>query len=763
MLRFFLVSIYAACFVRADDLETVRLNALTLFGWPSPSSLPSVVAEAASFQKTLNSTTFRWPDIDYHDPSDRANWRSFVHVGRVVTLVQALTTPGSSVFEDAALTIAAHGALGAWIFAEKPFVNDNWWYGWIGEPLSLGQCFLLLGVNRTSLAEQTALSSFSYNAAYWINSYGGGANLVWMIQAELYRGLATRNLTAVSQGFNTMWADVTVKSPSINGQGIMPDGAYHFHGQQPLNYAYGADWLSDILLFHTAANGTSFDLPFAAVDLLATFIAEGNAHMSFGGTYFDYSLTGRGIDRPGSSFKIPFATAPMRSIAKATTLPAIAGAIEAWCDLIDGVSEAPPLVGARYYWTSDFFTIHRPTWGASLKAHGNNTHWSVVGGECDNGENMKGEHEGAGVLSVYNISAGGSEYVTRAGDNNAIFPLWDWSGMNGITVDHAAPLEKCAAGDVWPVINTNFVGATCDGLYGVFAMDTATHSLTARRSWFFFDNIILALAQSITDASQTSNPRTALASRLLAQPVGDSLREVVIQFANGSTVALPDGAYTYGVKEIDWFASGGNGYIPAAVVSSVTPASFGISVGTVDGDWSSIGAFNGTSQNRVLASWLDHGSNGVVNESYAYAIFPSAVASEMPALAASLGGVDRSCITNGLGVQGATDTATNVTMAVFWEATGGVYGPCASNGGLSVSVTTPAILLIREEGGAMAVSVSSPTLSAPSVAYITIGGRGILTGDGCSPAPGGGDATLFSITYPIGIDNTGKTVTIVCS
>jgi hypothetical protein len=29
-----------------------------------------------------------------------------------------------------------------------------------------------------------------------------------MIQAELYRGLATRNVTAIAQGFSTMWAGV---------------------------------------------------------------------------------------------------------------------------------------------------------------------------------------------------------------------------------------------------------------------------------------------------------------------------------------------------------------------------------------------------------------------------------------------------------------------------------------------------------------------------------------------------------------------------
>lgn len=139
----------------------------------------------------------------------------------------------------------------------------------------------MLGVNRTSAAEQAALTQTSFGAAWWLNQWGGGANLVWMIQAQLLRGLASHNTTAVRQGFDVMWADVTVKSPSRNGQGIMPDGAYHFHGQQPLNFAYGADWLQDMLLFHACANGTAYDLSGAQVDILARFMAEGNAHMSF--------------------------------------------------------------------------------------------------------------------------------------------------------------------------------------------------------------------------------------------------------------------------------------------------------------------------------------------------------------------------------------------------------------------------------------------------------------------------------------------------
>ena len=540
-MRLLFLSLLCLHAARADDIDKIRQASLALFCYPAASALPQVAAAAEGFARSLNASGF-WPDVDYNDPHDRADWKTITHLSRALTMVQAIATPGSPAYENAALSTSAHLALDVWLVHR--WVNDNWWYKWIGVPLISGQIFLLLSSLPTqSLTpfEQAALTNISYDAAWWVNPWGGGANVVWMIQANLYRGLATRNVTAIAQGFSTMWADVTVKSPVSNGQGIMPDGSYHFHGQQPLNFAYGADWLLDILSFHAAANGTAYDLPPASVDVLAEFMANGNAHMSWG-PYWDYSLTGRGIDRPGSSYSVPFPPAGVRSIAAATSSPALRAALLAWADDYSGAPGAAPLVGARYFWTSDFATVHRRTWGASLKAHGDNGLWAVVGGECDNGENVKGEHEGDGVLSVYaDLARPGAEYVTKAGDPNAVFPLWDWQGLNGITVEADVPLAPCGSGDVWPTINTHFVGAACDGLYLAFAMDTATHRLTAARSWLFFDGVILALAANISNPSP-ARVQTALASRLLpAAPAAGAA--AVLGFANGSSVTLADGNY----------------------------------------------------------------------------------------------------------------------------------------------------------------------------------------------------------------------------
>jgi hypothetical protein len=110
-----------------DDMETVRLAALRLFAWPASSSLPALASQSRSLAASLNASGF-WPDIDYNDPADRADWRTINHLSRVNLMVQALATPGSPVFEDAALGASAHRALATWTtnWLSGRFHNENW-------------------------------------------------------------------------------------------------------------------------------------------------------------------------------------------------------------------------------------------------------------------------------------------------------------------------------------------------------------------------------------------------------------------------------------------------------------------------------------------------------------------------------------------------------------------------------------------------------------------------------------------------------------
>ena len=370
-----------------DDMETVRLRVLSLLLWPPVSSLPATVSAAVAAADKLNSTCY-WPDVDYHDQT-RANWLTYVHLERVFTITQAYATPGSTAFENATLGTALHCSLDVWL--KRHWTNPNWWYQWIGVEIDLQGIYLMLGQNRTTTAEQAALIERSYDSAWWVNPWGGGANLVWMIRVELMRGLASGNVTAVSQAFNASWADVTIKSPTENGQGIMPDHSYHFHGQQMMSYSYGAEWASDVMMFSQASAGTAFALPPPRAAILCDFMAFGDAALALGlhGEKYDWACEGRGVDRPGYTFTVPFGTAALAALSGQCTDPAAATAINAWIARLQHDAQASPATLSSYFYTSDWASHSRPTWAATVKTFGNNSRYAIVPGECDNSEDTQ--------------------------------------------------------------------------------------------------------------------------------------------------------------------------------------------------------------------------------------------------------------------------------------------------------------------------------------------------------------------------------------
>jgi chondroitin AC lyase len=241
----------------------------------------------------------------------------------------------------------------------------------------------MLGTNRTSAQEQAWLTTESYDAAWWVNDYAGGANLIDMLQVEIVRGLATSNASAVEEGFATMWGNVHGGDASANWQGVVADQSFHFHGEQLLTAAYGAVWLNSVLQFYVVAAGTAYALPQAGVAVLAQYVAVGMGHVTFG-RRFDYGATGRGIDRPGTTFAWGVDTDTLRALAAEPGAAPWAGELAAFADRLDGVGA--PLVGNYHFWNTDFHSHHRSNWGATVKMHSNHSAagYAVVSNECDN-------------------------------------------------------------------------------------------------------------------------------------------------------------------------------------------------------------------------------------------------------------------------------------------------------------------------------------------------------------------------------------------
>ena len=344
---------------RGDDFSTVRDRTRALF----VASGAATAAAARSHLAALNATCF-WPDIDYFDRG-RAIWAPSAHITRVQTMVQALASWGSPLFDEPALAQGAHCALGVWLNRKPRFSSLNWWWAWIGEELTLQPTYLLLGANRTTAAERASFYEFSLSSAWWENDWGGGDNLSDMLRVQLYRGLASGNVSAVAQSFNVTYATVAVVSAVKGEEGIVPDMSYHFHGEQILSSAYGAGWVSTLLAAYSLAQGTIFSLPQPAVAVFARFLVEGDAALTFGRRW-DWLTQGRGIDRPGTAFSWGFNTSALEALAGEPGAAPWAAALAQFARALGG--GGPAATGTRVFWLSDFVAHKRPTWGAAFKA-----------------------------------------------------------------------------------------------------------------------------------------------------------------------------------------------------------------------------------------------------------------------------------------------------------------------------------------------------------------------------------------------------------
>ncbi|CAF1367704.1 unnamed protein product [Adineta ricciae] len=594
----------------SDDLSIVRENVRKIMLWPSPEQLPDILAQAKANLSTLDFDTCQWPDLNYTTRGPE-NWDPVLHMFRIATMTAAYTVPGGF-SNDTKLSLGIHCALKVWI--EQDWQNPNWWWNYIQDPLIATGIMMMLGVERMTTYEIDAIVKMSYRANWWIKDWEGGANLVWELQIQLYRGLATSNYSAVSQAFELMWN--TVQIQNLTTMGIQTDWSYHFHGSQLLPAAYGDAWATNILHFHMATRGTQYALSKDRLEVFGRFLTRGDAWFTMGSVWV-WSLIGRIIDRGVHAwYSHLFPSDQLRELAMDMTDNTSAIALCEYAGRLEHNHRTVPLVGNRHFYTSDFQVHRRVNWTVALKMHSAR----VIATECDNYENLKGEHIGDGTLNLYTRDAqygGGEEYEN-------IFALLDWQAINGITVEADTPLVHCDRGKV-PMLNTTFVGGVSDDMYGAALMDTATRNLTAKRSWHFYDTYIVALANGIQD-NTTALLQTALVSRLL--PAADTLAgTLTVQWSNGTRMVLPDGIYTFSYDQprILWFHADGTAWTVLEEYQTLM-----IDCRNKTGNVDQIGPWDFQMTSRILTAVIIHGRGPTIEPfSYKYMITPNITVEEM--------------------------------------------------------------------------------------------------------------------------------------
>jgi chondroitin AC lyase len=590
-----------------DDIAIIRQRVLETSIWPSPENIQTTVWTAMGYSRRLNSSCY-WIDMDYYDQS-MALWKTIGHMVRVTTMLQAVTVNGSSLKNDPNMTALARCALNVWLVND--WQNPNWWYNQIEVPLLATSQLLMLGDNVTSF-EVEKIKEISYRAAWWLHRPTDvGANLIWMIQSQLYRSLATDNTTGINQGFSKMWEDIAV-SP-LGGEGVQYDWSYHFHGLQLLSGAYGLVWAQNILLFLQCSISTKYQPNDEALSVFINFLTKGDAWMIMTNQW-DWHTVGRAVSNPGNAFANGFTTSYIRTIAQFAKSNETKVELTNFANRLDNQPNATPLIGNKHFYVSDYQIHRRKNWVFTIKMQ--SVRSPTV--ECILGQNLKDEHGVQGVLNLYRT--GFNDYLD-------LFPILDWQAINGITVEHDIPLERCN-GISFDSRSFPFVGGVSDGQYGLAMMNTASHNLTAKRSWHFYDDAVIALATNLTLKTSTT-AWTTLASRLL--PTG----QITIGFFNSTFVTLTDGNYSFSyiqnkTSNVQWIHIGESniGYL---LQLQQKYDSVGVQVGVRSGNYDTIGVFTQNVTARMVTLYINHGRGPYILD-YNYMILPNVTLESMPSL-----------------------------------------------------------------------------------------------------------------------------------
>ena len=740
-MRYILLLFYAFTGVQSleDDTDIVRRRVLESMVWPTKGKIPNIVAQALVYARTLNDSCF-WPDINYAD-QNIVEWDTARHMSRVNVMLQALTVDGSSVQNDTKLAAAVHCALNVWLVHD--WHNPNWWFNEINIPLLATGHLLMLGGNATPL-EIEKIKDISFRAAWWLHRpQDVGANLVNMLQTQLYRSLATDNQTGIEEGFARMWQDMVVVH--VGSQGIQNDGAYHFHGQQLLSGSYGVVWARSIFPFLICSNGTRYETNVEQLLVLAEFLTQGDAWMIIGNEW-DWNVVGRSISRPSDGIAVGIESAWMRFLAQIVDAPEIRTELLNFADRLENRPNASQLLGNKHFYTSDYQVHRRGNWTSALKMQSIRTQAS----ECTNGENIKDEHGGQGVLNVYN---------TNANNYHSIFPLLDWQALNGITVEHDIALEPCRDSQ-FAAIKLPFVGGVSDGQYGLAMMDTASHNLTAQRSWHFYDDAIIALATDLT-LTRPTTAWTTLASRTLPSS------QVTVAFFNATVVTLSDGLYSFPYTEnpasrVQWIHVGETNIAYLLQGSQESYRSLGIDLRNRTGNYDTIGVSNVSVTGRVLTIWIDHGV-GPSSSSYRYLILPHISLAAMPGVIEQYEDEHVfSCISTAHLFHGTTWPRLKRASFVLWENITTIFSCESPLFQINVQLAEAGVYLFSETATDFTVAVSHPTRTNGSITVIV---DRVGYGDGCNQSSNVNTVmkvTEVIVMLPASAQLLGSSVDVTC-
>ena len=602
------------------------------------------------------------------------------------TLTSAYATKGSELQDNPELLKDIIKALD-WMIENRFNGNhyNNWWDWQIGAPqllnditavlyeyLSAEQIVKYMNSIKTYVPRPTHY--YGVGGATW-SVEATGANLVDLTKVAAVQGIISKEKARVIAGRDHFPLIETKKSGT--GNGLYTDGSFVDHSNIPYTGTYGVVLLGSMVDMIYLLDNSSFTLNEEDLNNIYGMILDAFQPVIYRGLMMDM-VNGRAISR-GDVQDIGHGVGAMERIiqymefAPKEYKSKFESMVKYWItsndsvNLIERFSRIPVITMANEIMNDssiqprgelighyNFANMDRVVHRRSGYVFGISMYSDRIGAYEGNmnGENTKGFYTGSGMTYLYN-----NDLQQYSGD---FWPTVDSYRLPGTTVDATKQLPT-GAGTGKTSLQSWVGGSTLEGLYGTNGMflDQSIYGMTlkGKKSWFMFDNEIIALGSDI----QSSDGRpieTIVENRKLLDSGNNAL--YVDHQKMSSNLGL-----TEEKDSVKWAHLNGNvkGSDIGYYFPDTTDVNFQREART--GSWKEINT-TGSEQlitRNYMKMSINHGVNPS-NGSYSYVLLPNKSKEETAKYSEN---PDIKILANNEKVQAVKEQKLNIMGVNFWE------------------------------------------------------------------------------------------------
>jgi len=517
-----LILLFTILNVNASDITTIynRMYVEYLAN-PSPANVSTVL------NKMNEDGSFQGIDYKTKESTPRN------HPIMLATLASAYKNPENKYYQNAELKSKYLLSLKFWI--DTNHQSWNWFHRTIAYPKELCKSVILM---RDEIKADKELFDKTIKYLRWSYentkpNFMTGANGADIVMGSMAASVITENHQQMLEYKNKMTELVTIQA----NEGILDDYMYAQHcqyGRQLYLTNYGKEYLNSLFYYFEFCDKTEYSTP--GLSLIEDFFIKGVQWVFFSKQY-DPNQAGRYDNSDISYGKFVNLSDRLQklNVTKKEELKKVNNRIKG----------ENSLSGNRMFWRFDYMINRRTNYMVSTRMSSTRT----VGSEAGNGDGNFNYYSGNGTNYIF---VSGKEY------NGKFFKKFNNRQFPGITAeqdDAVLPVPK------WGLDGGNgnaFAGGVSDSTYGACGMILQRRGVTARKSWFYFDDEFVCLGAGIRQTEGKAN---------VYSTINQCNADGKVQYSeNGVSKTLKDKAT---IKSANWILHGKVGYFNLNPVSNL--------------------------------------------------------------------------------------------------------------------------------------------------------------------------------------------------